>query len=263
MNIKIVLASFAVVFLAELGDKTQLTALAFSAQSRSHWSVFLGTSLALVCTTALAVTCGGLLSRVVPPRVMHLASGVMFVLIGLVLLVNLARKTPDAPGQALPEASDDSVVPQTGPVGAFVARQIVGFEEDLSAYIREQGQTLPEGAFRNHLMETANAHVNHVAQLRAFGDRLKEEQRTQIDKDLEKAGAARLADILDEQTRRPVNDAVQRIISRQEAAAQFYIVLAQMIHFHDAKNVLRHLAADEIRLAQELSSLTQHNTQAT
>ena len=54
MNFKVLFACFVMVFLAELGDKTQLTALAFSSSSRSPWSVFVGTSLALICTTALA-----------------------------------------------------------------------------------------------------------------------------------------------------------------------------------------------------------------
>ena len=54
MNLKILLASFALVFVAELGDKTQLTALAFCSTSRSPWSVFLGT----FSNTVIAVPLG-------------------------------------------------------------------------------------------------------------------------------------------------------------------------------------------------------------
>jgi rubrerythrin len=263
MNLKILAASFAVVFLAELGDKTQLTALAFSAQTRSQWSVFLGTSLALICTTALAVACGGLLAKVLPPRVMHLSSGVMFVLIGLILLVNLARKAPSEAEEAVPEEERVESAMRTGPVGAFVARQVISFEEDLASFVDEQAQGLPEGNVRDSLLAAARAHRGHVRSLRGLGEAIGDEERLAIDRNLERMDAGRLLSILEESDTTAGHDAVSRIIERQEAAAQFYIALAQMIGFHDARDVLRHLAAEEIRMAQDLCSLTQHAGDAT
>lgn len=74
---------FLALFLAELGDKTQLAVLAFAAETGSRWSVFFAASLALVASTGLAVLVGDGLSRVVRPGVLQLAAGLLFVAIGL------------------------------------------------------------------------------------------------------------------------------------------------------------------------------------
>jgi len=83
---KLALTTFATVFLAELGDKTQLATLSFSAGAQSRWSVFLGSALALVATSALAVVGGEALTRVVSPSTLQRAAGVAFVVIGVWVL---------------------------------------------------------------------------------------------------------------------------------------------------------------------------------
>jgi putative Ca2+/H+ antiporter (TMEM165/GDT1 family) len=82
MDWKLVLTTFATVFLAELGDKTQLATLTFAAEARSRWPVFLGSATALVATSALAVVGGEALARVVPPLLLKRLAGLAFVLIG-------------------------------------------------------------------------------------------------------------------------------------------------------------------------------------
>jgi len=90
MDWKVFLTTFGVVFLAELGDKTQLTALALtSGNPQASWAVFLGSALALCSTSALAVVGGSFLSRFVPERYIYLASGVFFLLMGAVILWRL------------------------------------------------------------------------------------------------------------------------------------------------------------------------------
>ena len=88
MDLKIIFTTFWLVFLAELGDKTQLATLAFSAATPSKISVFLGSAGALVVTSALAVVLGDLLSRHLPVRAMHIASGCGFLVIGALMLAN-------------------------------------------------------------------------------------------------------------------------------------------------------------------------------
>jgi Ca2+/H+ antiporter, TMEM165/GDT1 family len=87
MDFKLFLATFASIFLAELGDKTQLATLSLSAGSASRWTVFLASSLALVLTSAIAVLGGEALARVVPPNVIQRAAGALFVVLGVVFLV--------------------------------------------------------------------------------------------------------------------------------------------------------------------------------
>ena len=93
MEIKTTLMAFAIVFLAELGDKTQLMAMALSCGKKGLCtSVFLGSSLALICTSALAVFAGDLLSRYVPQKYLLLGSALLFIILGVVMLANLALK---------------------------------------------------------------------------------------------------------------------------------------------------------------------------
>jgi putative Ca2+/H+ antiporter (TMEM165/GDT1 family) len=71
------------VFLAKLGDKTQLATLLFAArESSSLWTVFIAASLALIATSAIGVAAGGLVSSYVNPKYLSYAAGAGFVLIG-------------------------------------------------------------------------------------------------------------------------------------------------------------------------------------
>jgi putative Ca2+/H+ antiporter (TMEM165/GDT1 family) len=87
MDFKLLLTTFASILLAELGDKTQLATLSFAASGSSRWAVFLGSSLALVCTSAIAVLGGELLTRAIPPVWIQRAAGALFVIMGAVLLL--------------------------------------------------------------------------------------------------------------------------------------------------------------------------------
>ena len=86
MDWKLFATTFAAVFVAELGDKTQLAALSFASSGSSRWTVFLGASAALIASTAIAVVAGEALTRVISPRTLQRAAGVLFVAIGLWVL---------------------------------------------------------------------------------------------------------------------------------------------------------------------------------
>ena len=92
MNWSLFWSTFGLVFLAELGDKTQLTVLAQSAV-HGRLAVCLAACLALCASTLLAVLFGGILSRFLPPRTLHLLSGALFILFGLLLIIP-ALRTP-------------------------------------------------------------------------------------------------------------------------------------------------------------------------
>lgn len=84
MDLKTLGIVFATVFLAELGDKTQLATLLFAArQPASMLAVFLGASLALVAASAMAVALGGLLSQAIDGRYLSWAAGAGFIAVGL------------------------------------------------------------------------------------------------------------------------------------------------------------------------------------
>jgi putative Ca2+/H+ antiporter (TMEM165/GDT1 family) len=75
------------IFLAELGDKTQLATFAFAAESRSRMAVFIGAAGALALTSLLAVLFGSIVHKFVPANYIKTGAGVLFVLLGLWMLL--------------------------------------------------------------------------------------------------------------------------------------------------------------------------------
>src|SRR5690606_29526132 len=74
---------FATVFIAELGDKTQLATLLFAGRSPGNlWSVFLGASAALVLSTAIGVAAGAALAHFINPKYLTYAAGIGFIAVG-------------------------------------------------------------------------------------------------------------------------------------------------------------------------------------
>jgi len=87
MDLKIFLTVFLAVFVAELGDKTQLATMLFAADKEvSKWMVFWAASAALVVASAFGVLAGTLLSEFINERYLHYLAGVGFILIGAVTL---------------------------------------------------------------------------------------------------------------------------------------------------------------------------------
>ena len=88
MDWKILSTVFTSVFIAELGDKTQLATMLFASEKEiSKLTVFLGASLALILTSALGVLAGGVISNYISEKHLHYLAGVGFIAIGLWILV--------------------------------------------------------------------------------------------------------------------------------------------------------------------------------
>ena len=84
MDIKILFTVFLVVFIAELGDKTQLATLLFAADKHvNRMTIFLGASLALIATSAIGVLVGGIISQNVNEKYLHYIAGIGFIGIGV------------------------------------------------------------------------------------------------------------------------------------------------------------------------------------
>ncbi len=86
MDWKIFGTAFVTLFLAELGDKTQLAIITMTANTDSKLAVFLGASLALVFVSLLAVLFGGLLSQYIPVEWLQRIVAVAFIVIGVLML---------------------------------------------------------------------------------------------------------------------------------------------------------------------------------
>lgn len=83
---KILLSTFILIFIAELGDKTQLATMLMAAKCKSLWPVFIGSSLALILSSFIGVIAGGLVNKFIPPQYIQLTAGIGFILIGFLLV---------------------------------------------------------------------------------------------------------------------------------------------------------------------------------
>jgi putative Ca2+/H+ antiporter (TMEM165/GDT1 family) len=77
--------TFLTIFLAEIGDKTQLSTLLMSAESHAPWVVFLGSGAALITTSLLGVVLGSWISTKLSPKTVEKSAGVMLLLISIML----------------------------------------------------------------------------------------------------------------------------------------------------------------------------------
>ncbi|PZU99420.1 MAG: UPF0016 domain-containing protein [Pseudanabaena sp.] len=83
---QIAITTFITVFVAEIGDKTQLTTLVIAAQSHQPWIVFTGAAIALVSTSLLGVMAGKWLAKTFSPSLLNTLAGLSFLILSIILL---------------------------------------------------------------------------------------------------------------------------------------------------------------------------------
>jgi putative Ca2+/H+ antiporter (TMEM165/GDT1 family) len=86
MDLRVLVTTFGIIFLAEMGDKTQLAAMTMAAQTKKPWAVFIGSSLALAAVSALGVMVGGVIGDYVPLEWVKRGAAVAFIVIGVLML---------------------------------------------------------------------------------------------------------------------------------------------------------------------------------
>lgn len=109
MDLALLASTFATVFLAELGDKTQLAIVTISGTSTRPGAVFAGSSAALVLASLLGAVAGGSLSAVVPTDALQLAASAGFLILGvrLILKAKAGEAEEAAAATGAPEAGSD------------------------------------------------------------------------------------------------------------------------------------------------------------
>ena len=81
------MTTFGVVFLAEMGDKTQLAAMTMAAETKKPWAVLIGATVALACVSAIGVVVGGTLGHYLPLVWIKRAAALAFIVIGVLILI--------------------------------------------------------------------------------------------------------------------------------------------------------------------------------
>ena len=88
MDWKAFVAAFSAIFLAEMGDKTQLLVLSLSSQRKAYFSVWLGATLALAIATGLGVIAADLINRVLPENIIRWFAGSLLILFGILVFLD-------------------------------------------------------------------------------------------------------------------------------------------------------------------------------
>jgi rubrerythrin len=230
MNWKLYLSTFALIFLAELGDKTQLAAMARAAAGEgAKWTVFAGASSALVLSTLIAVLAGTALTRVVPEHYIKIAAGVLFVVFGSLILVGVLRK-----GDPVAEAGRPKLL------FPAVMKLAAEFEEASCADYKRLASEAKDPAFQALMESLAQEEAKHLEQVR-HAKRvhgavvLKESPAEALP---ERAALAHDVAASD----RPI---LQHVLEHEEATAKFYAELARVTHVPALKAVFAALAEEE------------------
>lgn len=84
-------STFITIFLAEMGDKTQLVTLLMSAESQSPWIVFIGAALALIATSLIGVSIGYWLSKKLTPETLDFSVAILLLIITAWLISDVLR----------------------------------------------------------------------------------------------------------------------------------------------------------------------------
>ena len=93
MLLTLLFTTFFTVFLAEMGDKTQLTTITLSSTTNKPLAVFIGSSIALILATLLGALAGGSIANLIPAFLLKLLSGIVFLIIGINLLAQINKET--------------------------------------------------------------------------------------------------------------------------------------------------------------------------
>jgi Ca2+/H+ antiporter, TMEM165/GDT1 family len=92
MDWKLFASTFFAVFIAEMGDKTQIATLSLAGSSSSRLTVFGASALALVLTSAIAVIAGEAVARVIPPIWIKRSAGAIFLVLGVIYIVTAGKE---------------------------------------------------------------------------------------------------------------------------------------------------------------------------
>ena len=92
MILTLLFTTFVTVFLAEMGDKTQLTTITLSSTTNKPLAVFIGSSIALILATLLGALAGGSIANLIPAFLLKLLSGSVFLVLGIKLIAQSKKE---------------------------------------------------------------------------------------------------------------------------------------------------------------------------
>ncbi len=229
-NAKLFISTFVLIFLAELGDKTQLAAMAKSIEGRM--TVFLAASLALVCSTLVAVLFGKALTNIVPEKYIQLAAAVLFIVFGGIMLFNVLTDKEATVGDKA----------KTGTFDSFIIRMALPFEEAAEKDYRRLAATTHHATVKKVLLTLADEEHAHQIRIKEANqsDRGDVVFETQTE-----AALPELEDLLHDVASDDTTPIIDHAIKHELATAAFYNELANTAKLPGLKRTLQSLAQEE------------------
>ncbi|WP_269622908.1 TMEM165/GDT1 family protein [Prochlorococcus marinus] len=89
--LSVIIKTFTAVFLAELGDKTQIATLLLAAETGDPKLVFIGSSLALICTSLIGVLIGSWLANKIPENIFNKSAGIIMIILSIVIFIEVSN----------------------------------------------------------------------------------------------------------------------------------------------------------------------------
>jgi len=87
MDWKIIISSFVTIFLAELGDKTQIASILMTSKTNKPVLVFIGTMLAFAVVTVIGVAVGSVITKFLPINFIKVGAAIAFIIVGILILL--------------------------------------------------------------------------------------------------------------------------------------------------------------------------------
>lgn len=247
MNWPLFFSTFMLIFLAELGDKTQLAVMSQSATASSRWTVFAAGALALTTSTAFGVLAGELIRRFVPDeRFIKCAGGVLFLIFGCLMLREVFLPKSD---RVIAAAAPLSRV--TSWVGQLVIQQAAIFEkaayEDYEALAARALNPEEKAVFERLALEERWHHEAMMVAIASGGGK-------DIEITSEMAGELPPVDDLMHDAVKASKE-VEHAIEHERAMAQFYRILSKRSSIPRLQETFGALAVAEENHAQRLIAL--------
>ncbi len=238
MNWKLFLSTFILIFLAELGDKTQLAAMARTASSGgAKWIVFVAASSALVLSTLIAVLFGHVLTKVIPEQTLKLAAGGLFILFGILILWQTLRvERPETTKHA------------PGIMAGVVLKWASEFERAAANDYEALAGKADDPKLKALLLELAREELDHLSHV----------QTASVEHESLQLAAENPAAILpaQEELRHDVAEGdrpiLEHAIEHEEATVKFYLELARLTPLPSLKQTFSALAQAEEEHARRL-----------
>jgi Ca2+/H+ antiporter, TMEM165/GDT1 family len=218
MDLRLFVSTFLLIFLAELGDKTQLTAMARAAGSDGgKWTVFLAAASALLLSTLLAVTLGRWISRHVPENIVRLLAAILFLCFGVLLLIGALQRTLAPAGP----------VPATEPAASGIMMRAIlhiaaEFEEAAAADYASLARETTDPRIRELLLGLEAEEREHLRMMHAANNTHADMQIKELERSSLPAGAELQHDVA--ASDRPL---LTHAIEHETATMQFYEELAR------------------------------------